>query len=171
MLNFFYREASRASRGTAIVLNTFEELECSVLKEMPSILPLIYTIGPLFLLTNRLPANSLIISLSLSLWKHDTTCIGWLDDKRNGAVVYVNSRGITIMPNEKQVDFSLRMGIGEKWVRNFWVIQPDLVMGENAVMPEEFLVETKGRSLLADWCDQLVVLSYPAIGGFLMHSG
>ncbi|ONK75581.1 uncharacterized protein A4U43_C03F18410 [Asparagus officinalis] len=169
MLRFVVRETTRASRATAILLNTFDELERPVLEEMASILPPVYTIGPLFLLANQLPANSPVRSLTSSLWKQDTTCTGWLDSKRPGSIVYVNFGSITVMSTEQLVEFA--WGLAKSGYDFLWVIRPDLVKGEDAVLPRDFLVETNGRSLLVNWCDQEAVLSHPAIGGFLTHSG
>ncbi|ONK75583.1 uncharacterized protein A4U43_C03F18430 [Asparagus officinalis] len=169
MLRFVVRETSRAARATAILLNTFDELERPVLEEMASIVPPVYTIGPLFLLANQLPANSPVRSLTSSLWKQDTTCTGWLDSKRPGSIVYVNFGSITVMSTEQLVEFA--WGLAKSGYDFLWVIRPDLVKGEDAVLPRDFLVETNGRSLLVNWCDQEAVLSHPAIGGFLTHSG
>jgi hypothetical protein len=33
-----------------------------------------------------------------------------------------------------------------------WIIRPDLVVGESAILPPEIVVETKERGLIAGWC-------------------
>ncbi|KAJ4836381.1 hypothetical protein Tsubulata_024145 [Turnera subulata] len=52
-----------------------------------------------------------------------------------------------------------------------WIARPDLVSGDSAILPAEFLEETKERGLLASWCPQEQILKHPAIGGFLSHMG
>ncbi|THG23496.1 hypothetical protein TEA_011106 [Camellia sinensis var. sinensis] len=52
-----------------------------------------------------------------------------------------------------------------------WIIRPDLVIGDLAVLPPEFMEATKERGLLASWCPQEQVFDHPSIGGFLTHSG
>ncbi|KAK1561856.1 hypothetical protein Q3G72_001959 [Acer saccharum] len=46
-LDFFIREASTMTRASALILNTFHELEASVISRLNSIFTKIYTIGPL----------------------------------------------------------------------------------------------------------------------------
>ncbi|KZV52919.1 7-deoxyloganetin glucosyltransferase-like [Dorcoceras hygrometricum] len=52
-----------------------------------------------------------------------------------------------------------------------WIIRPDIVSGGEAILPPEFLDETKERGLLSGWCAQEIVLNHPSVGGFLTHNG
>ena len=171
MLNFVNGEAKRAQRGKAIILNTFEELESGVLAPIRSILkPPVYTVGALHQLVDRLvPASAASEAISSSLWKEDTSCLEWLDGKAPGSVVYVNFGSITVMTSEQLREFAWGLaGSGRPFL---WVIRADLVGGDSAVVPPEFLEETKERGMVARWCPQERVLEHPAVGGFLTHSG
>ncbi|ONI13678.1 hypothetical protein PRUPE_4G237300 [Prunus persica] len=79
-------------------------------------------------------------------------------------VVYVNFGSIAVMSHDTRTACGV-------WLPFFWVIRPDLVIGESAILPPEFVAETKERSLIAGWCPQEQVLNHPSVGGFLTHSG
>ncbi|KDP45149.1 hypothetical protein JCGZ_19349 [Jatropha curcas] len=51
------------------------------------------------------------------------------------------------------------------------IIRPDVVIGNSAILPEDFLEEIEDRGYLASWCPQDQVLSHPSIGVFLTHCG
>ncbi|XP_078429690.1 7-deoxyloganetin glucosyltransferase-like [Wolffia australiana] len=169
LVKFALRETERASKAYAIVVNTFENLEGQVLKAMERILPPVYAIGPLSLFSQQL-TKSPLADLGSSLWKEDESCLNWLDSRRKpGAVVYVNFGSITVMTNEQLVEFA--WGLASTDYDFLWIIRPDLVKGETAVLPEEFLKEVEDRGKLANWCPQEKVLAHPSVGGFLTHSG
>ncbi|XP_020571675.1 7-deoxyloganetin glucosyltransferase-like [Phalaenopsis equestris] len=97
MFNYILHETYRASMATAIVLNTFEALEASVLEALRQILPSVHAIGPLSLLSRRLISNdSQLASINTSLWKENTACVPWLNGKRDRSVVYVNFGSVTL---------------------------------------------------------------------------
>ncbi|KAH7683484.1 7-deoxyloganetin glucosyltransferase protein [Dioscorea alata] len=171
MLNYCRREARRASMGSAIILNTFEDLEGQVLDAMRSILkPPIFTIGSLSLLNNNMIKDAeLYSSLGSNLWKEEFGCFEWLKGRREASVVYVNFGSVTVMSNEHLVEFA--WGLANSKQDFLWVIRGDLVKGDSAVLPQEFLEEINGRGMMATWCPQEEVLNNPAIGGFLTHSG
>lgn len=168
MFNFLRTESQRAKKASAVVFNTYDALEHEVLEALSSILPPIYTIGPLSLLVNQIPDKNLR-TLGSNLWKEDPYCLKWLDSKQPNSVVYVNFGSITVMTNKELVEFA--WGLANSNNTFLWIIRPDLVAGEAAVVPPEFLTETKERGLLASWCPQDQILNHPAIGGFLTHSG
>ncbi|KFK44335.1 hypothetical protein AALP_AA1G244700 [Arabis alpina] len=170
MLNCLIRETDRAKRASAIILNTFDDLEHDVLHSIQSILPLVYSIGPLHLLANReIEKGSEIGKMGSNLWREEADCLDWLNTKTRNSVVYVNFGSITVMTAKQLVEFAWGLaGSGKEFL---WVIRPDLVAGEEAMVPPEFLKETAGRRMLVSWCPQEKVLSHPAIGGFLTHNG
>ncbi|KAK3430089.1 hypothetical protein EUGRSUZ_E01564, partial [Eucalyptus grandis] len=155
MVDFLSVETERAKRASAIVLNT----PCS---------PPIYTLGPLHLLTAQLPDDG-TGSIGSNLWKEEPGCLKWLDSKPPGSVVYVNFGSITVMSPAQLVEFA--WGLANSGQTFLWIIRPDLVAGDTAVLPPEFSAATGERSLLASWCPQERVLGHQAVGGFLTHSG
>ncbi|KAL1225797.1 UDP-glycosyltransferase 85A7 [Cardamine amara subsp. amara] len=170
MLNFVIREVELSKRATAIILNTFDDLEHDVIHSMHSMLPPVYSIGPLHLLVNQeIDEDSEIGRIGLNLWREETECLDWLDTKPQNSVVFVNFGCITVMSAKQLVEFA--WGLAASGKEFLWVIRPDLVAGETAAVPQEFLTETVDRGMLASWCPQEKVLSHPATGGFLTHCG
>ncbi|KAI3835909.1 hypothetical protein MKW92_025545 [Papaver armeniacum] len=170
MLNFLTSEAQRSKRASAILLNTFDAFECDVLNAMKSILPPVYSIGPLSsLLLSLVPKESEVQSLGSNLWTEEPECLKWLDAKEPNSVVYVNFGSITVMTAQQMIEFAF--GLANSKHTFLWIIRPDLVRGDSAILPPEFTTETKDRSMIASWCPQEEVLKHPSIGGFLTHSG
>ncbi|KAJ4916403.1 UDP-glycosyltransferase 85A5 [Raphanus sativus] len=170
MLNFSLHETDQLKRASAIILNTFDDLEHDIIQSLQSILPPLYPIGPLSLLVNRdIDKDSEIGRMGSSLWKEETKCLDWLDTKPQNSVVYVNFGSITVMSAKQLVEFA--WGLAATGKEFLWVIRPDLVDGDVPMLPPEFLTETAGRRMLATWCPQEKVLAHPAVGGFLTHCG
>ncbi|XP_059460409.1 7-deoxyloganetin glucosyltransferase-like [Corylus avellana] len=168
MLDFPMVECERARKASALLFNTFDALEHEVLDALSSMFPPIYSIGPLHLLQNQIPDDDLK-SIGSNLWKEEDGCLEWLDKKEPNSVVYVNFGSITVMTSEQLIEFA--WGLANSNQKFLWIIRPDLVEGDSAVLPPEFLADIEERSLLASWCPQEQVLSHPSIGGFLTHSG
>ncbi|KAH6796387.1 hypothetical protein C2S51_037373 [Perilla frutescens var. frutescens] len=169
MLQFMISEAKRAQRASAILLNTFEALESHVLDQLSTFLPPTYGIGPLHLLEHELVNDPMVDQLGLSLWREDPECLDWLDAQAPSSVVYVNFGSVAVMTPDQLTEFG--WGLANSNHAFLWIIRPDIVSGDTAVLPPEFLEATKERGLMASWCPQEKVLSHPAVGGFLTHSG
>ncbi|KAF5807630.1 putative 7-deoxyloganetin glucosyltransferase [Helianthus annuus] len=168
MVGFSQGEIERAKSAPAIIFNTFDDLECDILDVLSLKLPFCYGIGPLSLLENNISDKSLD-SIKSNMWVEDPSCLKWLDAKEPLSVIYVNFGSVAVMTPQQLVEFC--WGLAKSNNSFLWIIRPDLVIGDSAVLPPEFLAETSNRGLLASWCPQEQVLNHPSIGGFLTHSG
>jgi UDP-glucoronosyl and UDP-glucosyl transferase len=168
MLNFDGGEAQNALKAQGLILNTFESLEHEVLLALRKRFPHLYTIGPLPLLVNKLQPSKLD-QIGSNLWKEDVRCLEWLSVYKPRSVVYVNFGSITVMTAEQLSEFA--WGLANSMHPFLWVIRPDLISGEKAILPAGFISQIKDRGLLASWCPQDKVLSHPSVGVFLTHCG
>ncbi|KAJ4964715.1 hypothetical protein NE237_016564 [Protea cynaroides] len=168
MLQHVMGEVARAYEASAIILNTFDSLEQDAVNELSRMLPRVYTIGPLPLLLNQIKDDNLKF-IDSNLWKVESECLEWLDSKEPSSVFYVNFGSITVMTPQQLVE--LAWGLANSEQSFLWIIRPDLVVGDSAILPSEFVTQTKNRGMLASWCPQEQVLSHQSIGGFLTHSG
>ncbi|XVE66569.1 hypothetical protein DITRI_Ditri08aG0089100 [Diplodiscus trichospermus] len=168
VFNFLLEAVEISSEASAIVLNTFDSLEQDVLDALSGIVPSVYTIGPLHLIVDGIREDELE-DIGSNLWKEQTECIEWLNSKEPNTVVYVNFGSITVMSPEQLIEFA--WGLANSQKQFLWIIRPDLVAGETAMLPPEIVSETEDRGMLASWCSQEQVLKHPSIGGFLSHMG
>ncbi|CAL4887835.1 unnamed protein product [Urochloa decumbens] len=152
--------------ASAVVLNTFDELEREVVAAMSALLPQpIYTVGPLPLLAEHVVAASAAGSANLT--KEDDGCLAWLGSKRPRSVVYANFGSITVL-TAQQVE-ELAWGLANSGYEFLLVIRDD-GHGSGGVTPE-FVEETKARGYVTSWCPQAAVLPHEAVGAFLTHCG
>ncbi|XP_010676253.2 7-deoxyloganetin glucosyltransferase [Beta vulgaris subsp. vulgaris] len=171
MLNFLIVATERAAQSSApIIFNSFNTFEHDVLEDLSEIIvgPT-YTIGPMQLQLKNVSDDAGVKSLGSNLWKEDSECFNWLDSKKPKSVVYVSFGSITTMTNENLIEFA--WGLANSKHPFLWILRPDIVSGDSAVIPPEFLAETKDRGLITSWCDQETVLDHTSIGAFLTHCG
>jgi UDP:flavonoid glycosyltransferase YjiC (YdhE family) len=168
MFDFLGSESQNCLNSSTIIINTFEEFEHEVLEAISSKFPNIYNIGPIHLLGRHEP-ESQFMSLGSNLWKEDSKCLQWLDEKEPNSVVYVNYGSITVMTEQHLKEFA--WGLANSKHHFLWIVRPDVVMGDSVMLPEEFFEKTKDRGLLTSWCPQDKVLAHPSIGVFLTHCG
>lgn len=168
MFNFLGDEAQNCFKACAIIFNTFDALEQEVLEAIKSKFPRVYTIGPLSFLNKAIPEDG-VKSLGTNLWKEDPTCLEWLDQWGPNSVLYVNYGCVTVMSDHHLKEFA--WGLADSNHPFLWIVRPDILMGESAILPEELIEEIKDRALLVSWCAQDQVLAHPSVGAFLTHCG
>ncbi|KAH6773250.1 UDP-glucosyl transferase 85A2 [Perilla frutescens var. frutescens] len=168
MVNYNILQTKNASRAKAVVLNTYDDLEREVLDAIKQKFEHVATIGPLQLIEQGLKKPELK-SIGSSLWKEDDASTAWLNGRAPNSVLYVNFGSITVLSKQQLLEFA--WGLASSGHCFLWIIRPDLVGGESAVLPEEYLTEVEGRAKMVGWCSQERVLAHPAVGGFLTHSG
>ncbi|TXG52779.1 hypothetical protein EZV62_021948 [Acer yangbiense] len=149
LMNFAIGEVENAHNASALIFNTVDDLEREVLEAVYPTYPPIYTIGPIQLLLNHEipPDDNSMSAIESNLWKEKPGCLEWLNTMESNSVVYVNFGSITVMTEQQLVEFA--WGLANSKQDFLWVIRPDLVIGESAILPPEFVLETRERSLLA----------------------
>ncbi|KAJ8765536.1 hypothetical protein K2173_014658 [Erythroxylum novogranatense] len=169
LFDFMGSQAQNCLKSSAILFNTFDELEQEVLDAIVATkFPNIYTVGPLPLMERHTPRYD-SKSLRSCLWEEDTYCLEWLDQRAPNSVLYVNYGSVAMMTAEDLTEFA--RGLADSKQPFLWIIRSDIVKGDSATLPEGFLEEIKDRGLLTSWCAQEQVLAHPSVGAFLTHCG
>jgi hypothetical protein len=170
--DFFFQNVINQSQGTlladGLILNTFDELEGPVLEALSVNFP-VYAIGPLLLSQSFHCKEKDGFLDEVSMWKEERSCFTWLGTRKPSSVMYVCLGSLAVLSNEQLLEFA--WGLASSNQSFLWVVRPDIVHGESAVLPKEFMEETRDRGLLVGWAPQIKVLSHPSVGGFLTHSG
>ncbi|KAI3982126.1 hypothetical protein MKX01_019032 [Papaver californicum] len=155
MIDYILGDIENARKGSGIILNTFDELENEVVDALRS-----RNLSLLLICLESFQTDELK-TVGSNLWKEEPECLLWLDTKEPNSVVYVNFGSIAVMTTQQLIEFAC--GLANSKQTFLWVIRPDLVQGDSAKLPIEFVEETKERCLFPSWCPQEEVLNHPAI--------
>ncbi|KAI3791858.1 hypothetical protein L2E82_05722 [Cichorium intybus] len=168
--DFYEKLRVSESEAYGVVINSFQELEQGYADEYQKIKKdKVWCVGPLSLCYKDVSEKALRGN-KLSINK--TECLKWLDSQDNGSVIYACLGSISRVEPDQVVELALAL---ESSKRPFiWVVRagPKTPKIEKWIDEEGFEERTKDRALLIrGWAPQLLVLSHPAIGGFLTHCG
>ncbi|XWS67154.1 hypothetical protein CRYUN_Cryun05aG0262900 [Craigia yunnanensis] len=173
IMEFSISQTTAMLRASALILNTFDELERPMLSKLSSFFSKIYTIGPLHGLSNvRIKDDSSPLASTKSIqWKEDKGCITWLDSQSSKSVVFVSFGSIVSFTHDQMLEFW--HGFVNSGKPFLWVIRPNSIIGDDdpSILLMDLKERTKGRGLIVCWTPQEEVLAHPAVGGFLTHSG
>ncbi|XP_020216959.1 7-deoxyloganetic acid glucosyltransferase [Cajanus cajan] len=167
-MNSMAFETRETLRARALILNTFEDLEGSVLSQIRLHFPRVFTIGPLHAqLNSRQDSNPETTPSTNCVWEVDRSCVTWLDSQPLKSVIYVSFGSIATVTREKLLE--IWYGLVKSKKRFLWVVRHDMDGGDR--VPAELEEGTKERGFIVGWAPQEEVLAHKAVGGFLTHSG
>ncbi|XP_059667887.1 7-deoxyloganetic acid glucosyltransferase-like [Cornus florida] len=172
ILQFYITQTSAMTRASALILNTFDELESPIISKLGSLFPKVYTIGPLHaLFKSRTTHHTESDSSNGSIREQDMTCLTWLDSQPSKSVIYVSFGSVAILTRDQLLEFWYGLVNSEKPF--LLVIREGLLLGDDRVVenPAELEVGTTERGCIVRWAPQEEVLTHRAVGGFLTHSG
>ncbi|KAL7595472.1 hypothetical protein Lser_V15G28372 [Lactuca serriola] len=158
------------SEAFGVVINSVRELEQGYADEYQQIKEdKVWCVGPLSLCHKDVSEKALRGNKPSI---NETECLNWLDSQDNGSVIYACLGSISRIEPDQLVKLALAL---ESSNRPFiWVVRagPKTPKIEKWIDEEGFEERTKDRGLLIrGWAPQLVILSHPAVGGFLTHCG
>nr|XP_043616695.1 UDP-glycosyltransferase 85C2-like [Erigeron canadensis] len=173
LLNFCIKGTQNSHNVTHNILHTFDALEPSIVNVLLSMYPHVYTVGPLQLHLNHIPAEEkqrkMLNFDGYNLRKEEPECFQWLQSKEPNSVIYVNFGSTTKILLQDLIEFAWGLANSNHYF--LWIIRSDLVVGESSALPPGFEEHLEKKGFIASWCSQEKVLNHPAVGGFLTHCG
>lgn len=156
------------SKSFCVLADTFDELEHEIVRGMAEVCE-VKPVGPLFK-HPKAPSTS-SSNIRGDMLQADDDCIGWLDSKPRGSVVYI-SFGTIVYIKQQQVE-EIAYGVLNSGVSFLWVMKPpDVAFGYKLhVLPDGFLEKVGARGKIVEWCPQEEVLGHPSVGCFVTHCG
>ncbi|KAA8522774.1 hypothetical protein F0562_009197 [Nyssa sinensis] len=140
-------------RATAVVINSFEELDPTIINDLKTKLQKLLNVGPSNLSLPP-PSNS-----------DDSGCLPWLDKHKNASVAYISFGTITTPPPNELA--ALAQALEASGVPFLWSLKDN----SRHLLPEGFLERTSTTGKLVSWAPQLQVLARASVGVFVTHCG
>ncbi|XP_022745470.1 UDP-glycosyltransferase 73C3-like [Durio zibethinus] len=162
-----FKEAELSA--SAVLVNSFEEMESGYVKAYQKFVNNLWCIGPLSL-CNETTSNKLRTGNKTSIDEHES--LNWLNSHKSRSVIYVCFGSLSHMLPPQLIELGL--GLEASNCPFIWTIKkidytPEL---EKWFKEQRFEERIKGRGLIIrGWAPQVQILSHPATGGFFTHCG
>ncbi|KAF5180336.1 Udp-glycosyltransferase 78d2 [Thalictrum thalictroides] len=141
------------TRATAITMNSFEDLDPSVIVDLQAKFKQCLPLGP-FNLTSPQSSET-----------DPHGCLTWLHDQKPASVAYVSFGTITTLPPNELT--ALAEALEESKVVFLWSLKDS----QKVNLPKGFLDRTSGRGKVVPWAPQSQILGHTATGAFVTHCG
>ncbi|XP_047154117.1 UDP-glycosyltransferase 73C1-like [Vigna umbellata] len=167
---YFSSEIMAAEMDTyGVIMNSFEELEPEYARDYKKVKDdKVWCIGPVSLINKDHLDKVQRGRDSVDESEH----IKWLDGQKGGSVIYACLGSLCNLTAPQLIELGLALEASERPF--IWVIRE----GNHSAALEKWIEEngfeerTSCRSLvIRGWAPQLLILSHPAIGGFITHCG
>ncbi|CAL4968083.1 unnamed protein product [Urochloa decumbens] len=103
-----------------------------------------------------------------SMWQADETCMEWLDQQREGSVIYV-SFGSWVPSIGRDAIGELALGLEATGRPFMWALKDEPSWREG--LPGRYAEAVAGRGKIIGWAPQEDVLRHRAVGCYLTHCG
>ncbi|KAH1037998.1 hypothetical protein J1N35_039741 [Gossypium stocksii] len=142
------------SRATAIVANSYEDLDNTVVNMLKLRFSMFLNVGPF---------NLVLISSSTVDDSHG--CLDWVSKHEAATVVYISFGSlITPPPHELQ---ALCEALEECELPFLWSLRGN----PEKQLPQGFLERTSSKGKIVPWAPQQQILEHPSVGVFVSHGG
>ncbi|KAL6523393.1 hypothetical protein OROGR_016996 [Orobanche gracilis] len=144
------------SKSTAVVLNSFEEIDPLITNDLRSKFQHFLNIGPSILSPPAPPPPA-----------DGTGCLSWLDKNHSTpkSVVYISLGTVIVPPGDELT--ALAEALEACQYPFIWSL-PDRAKES---LPEGFIKRTDGTGKVVPWAPQLQVLGHESVGAFVTHCG
>ncbi|XP_044472635.1 UDP-glycosyltransferase 73C25-like [Mangifera indica] len=168
--NFSEKISASEMASYGVVINTFEELESAYVNEYKKAKNgKVWCIGPVSA-CNKDNVDKVHRGNRASV--DGSEFLKWLDSWQPSSVIYVCLGSLCNLATAQLIDLGLGLEASKKPF--IWVIKEGIKSRglEEWLLEEKFEERIKRRGLLIrGWAPQILILSHPAIGGFLTHCG
>nr|BAD06514.1 anthocyanin 3-O-galactosyltransferase [Aralia cordata] len=141
-------------RAAAVPINSFEELDPDLMKDIKSKFKKILNVGP-FNLTSPPPSSN----------SDEHGCIPWLDNQNPKSVAYIAFGTVATPPPNELV--SLAEALEESGTPFLWSLKDNF----KNHLPKGFLERNSKSGKIVAWAPQIQVLSHDAVGVVITHGG
>ncbi|XP_047959755.1 flavonol 3-O-glucosyltransferase F3GT2-like [Salvia hispanica] len=152
-----YKMVEHLPKSTAILLNSFEEINPIITKDLKSKFPNFLNVGPSILASPASPSAAI---------SDETGCLSWLGSQnRPRSVVYI-SFGSMITPPESELA-ALCEALETCRFPFLWSIKDHAVRS----LPNGFANRTNSFGKMVAWAPQPQILAHESVGAFVSHGG
>lgn len=146
------------SRATAVVLNSFEELDPTITNDLKLKLRKVLHVGPSTLASSSPPPGLPTIS-------DENGCLLWLEKQKPSSVAYI-SFGTMMTPPPNEL-LALAQTLEALKLPFLWSLRDH----SRHFLPQGFFESTVSFGKVVSWAPQSQVLAHPSVGVFVTHCG